>query len=790
MLEFDLVRSNKKYIIRNCYSDESTVIIPEKIDGHKIESIDLYAFNECENLECVKFSKFIDEITYNAFVGCKKLKNIIVDDNDNYIFEDGVLFNKDKSMLIAYLNCKTDEKYIVPKTVKVIAKEAFDQNEHLKEVILPESMEGISDEAFLFCSELQKICLPKHIEYISRNAFEYTKYYENKNNWEGNYLYCDNYLMAFNDEIEKTTDFKIKEGTEFICADIIKHYNKVSADNLYLPSSIKGIFGSPLNKTLRFKNLYFSGTIEDWCNIKFEESLFYFGPCENIYFNNTKIEDELIIPETITEIGDNAFCHFNQIQKISLSKNLKKIGFSAFFGCELIEEVDIPDSVTDIGEYAFASCSNLKSVKFGNGIKAIPDGCFRYCSLKNITLPNGIEEIGSEAFKGGGFNEISIPFSLEKLGNHIVEGCTKLKKINIPAKVMQVKMGEYSNYYGSYTSEFDAIRDCGKKGKVDFNFMFEDGHNMLVKNVDTKSTDSNNLLHLILGYEINEYEYNFDLIKKKEIRYPIILHMALVCENKYFLKCLKNARKNIFEYVASNGFDDYAKMIMDSPIFTDKQKEEFAVSVQDSNDSELLKVLEKANVSINSATERIKLPKNLKLGDRVKFGRYHILNDTGMQPIEWKVISASSGVFTLISEYCLDCMSYNDKEDFVWKNTTLRKWLNDDFYNLAFSDAEKELIQESHFYQNGRGNSNDSESIDKVSLLDIFEFQDMIKNSYPRLKKGKLTPYAIDKCKNDKKGVIDWWLRHHCINKKGEYKQTSFFKVKYGVRPVILIKLK
>ena len=60
--------------------------------GHKIESIDLYAFNECENLECVKFSKFIDEITYNAFVGCKKLKNIIVDDNDNYIFEDEVSF--------------------------------------------------------------------------------------------------------------------------------------------------------------------------------------------------------------------------------------------------------------------------------------------------------------------------------------------------------------------------------------------------------------------------------------------------------------------------------------------------------------------------------------------------------------------------------------------------------------------------------------------------------------------------------------------------------------------------
>lgn len=96
MLEFDLVRSNKKYIIRNCYSDESTVIIPEKIDGHKIESIDLYAFNECENLECVKFSKFIDEITYNAFVGCKKLKNIIVDDNDNYIFEDGVLRDENK----------------------------------------------------------------------------------------------------------------------------------------------------------------------------------------------------------------------------------------------------------------------------------------------------------------------------------------------------------------------------------------------------------------------------------------------------------------------------------------------------------------------------------------------------------------------------------------------------------------------------------------------------------------------------------------------------------------------
>ena len=84
------------------------------------------------------------------------------------------------------------------------------------------------------------------------------------------------------------------------------------------------------------------------------------------------------------------------------------------------------------------------------------------------------------------------------------------------------------------------------------------------------------------------------------------------------------------------------------------------------------------------------------VGDTVIFGSYEQDNNTsnGKEAIRWKVLAKKSGRLLLVSEYGLDAKPYNTKETSVtWETSTLRTWLNKDFYNAAFSSSEKSKIQ-------------------------------------------------------------------------------------------------
>ncbi len=91
------------------------------------------------------------------------------------------------------------------------------------------------------------------------------------------------------------------------------------------------------------------------------------------------------------------------------------------------------------------------------------------------------------------------------------------------------------------------------------------------------------------------------------------------------------------------------------------------------------------------------LSSDIKVGDVVKLGVYEQDNDTsnGMEPIEWEVLDIDSGKALLVSRYALEALPYNNEFAAVtWEECTLRKWLNDTFYNTAFNDTEKAKIME------------------------------------------------------------------------------------------------
>lgn len=128
------------------------------------------------------------------------------------------------------------------------------------------------------------------------------------------------------------------------------------------------------------------------------------------------------LPDTIAEIGHNAFCdcpvkdvpwkengltYWNKavigadsdIEAIEIRKGTSAISESAFEENETLQSVFIPDSVTSIGDNAFKGCINLTSINLPESLTHIGDGAFSGCSkIQNIKLPAGLDNTEEKIF--------------------------------------------------------------------------------------------------------------------------------------------------------------------------------------------------------------------------------------------------------------------------------------------------------------------------------------------------------------------------------------------------------
>ena len=209
-----------------------------------------------------------------------------------------------------------------------------------------------------------------------------------------------------------------------------------------------------------------------------------------------------------------------------------------------------------------------------------------------------------------------------------------------------------------------------------------------------------------------------------------------------------------------------------------------------------------------------------EVGDIIKFGKYEQDNDTsnGKEDIEWKVLSKENGKILVITEYCLDRQTYNTTDEKVtWETCSLRKWLNDDFFNEAFSEEEKDLIKtvtlenkDNPFYEVDGGKDTE----DKVFILGLDELEqyfgafddyDSVFMSGTNKKiRCKPTAYAIFNevgYYHGEDGMFaHWWLRtpggydnsRACfVFGDGGVGATQFDRVNYeyyGVRPALYLK--
>ena len=145
----------------------------------------------------------------------------------------------------------------------------------------------------------------------------------------------------------------------------------------------------------------------------------------------------ITIPNSVTSIGDYAFCGCTGLTSITIPTSVTSIGDYAFCGCTCLTSITIPTSVTSIGDYAFSNCTGLTSIDIPNSITSIVNRMFYGCTgLTSITIPNNITSIGGGAFSGcTGLTSITIPNSVTSIGGSAFYGCTGLTSITLPDSI-------------------------------------------------------------------------------------------------------------------------------------------------------------------------------------------------------------------------------------------------------------------------------------------------------------------------------------------------------------------
>ena len=151
-----------------------------KVELHEgLKKIGKSAFKNCRSLTKITLPTTVTSISNAPFRGCESLKSIKVESKNKYYKSepnkregnDHVLFNKNKSVIIAYPASSREVQYDIPDSVTVISDWAFCECKKLNRITIPDSVHEIGEGAFCNCALLDEVEIPDSVTVIDDCAF-------------------------------------------------------------------------------------------------------------------------------------------------------------------------------------------------------------------------------------------------------------------------------------------------------------------------------------------------------------------------------------------------------------------------------------------------------------------------------------------------------------------------------------------------------------------------------------------------------------------------------------------
>ena len=370
------VKSIGYYAFMNCTSLKS-IKIPDNVT-----SIGWWAFSNCRSLTSVTIPERLNDIGAWTFSGCSSLTEFKVSaKNSNYVSVNGVLYNKDKTVIIHYPAKKKDKSYKIPDGVAIIAGDAFKYSANLTSITIPDSVEHIGDSAFYNCASLTSITIPKDVTNIGDQAFRgcisLTEIKVATAN--SNFVSLNGVLFS-------------KDKTTLIC------YPAGKKDKSYtISDGVTSIYWCAFSDSKNLTAINVATENQNYFSVN--GVLYNKGKTKLICYPAGKKDKSYTIPDGVTSIYDCAFSDCTSLKRITIPDGMLTIGVHSFFGCANLTSVTIPGSVISVADYSLGYYYDdiiFKYVKYGNfkiycykgtaGEKYAKEQGFKYELLAKPTL--------------------------------------------------------------------------------------------------------------------------------------------------------------------------------------------------------------------------------------------------------------------------------------------------------------------------------------------------------------------------------------------------------------------
>ena len=501
---------DKRKIISFRNRNEKSYVIPSSVT-----SIGDSAFYICSFLSGIVIPSSVTSIGDSAFSGCFLWKYISIPKSiiylngnpfadwngkleclsPNFIYEDDVLFDKDKSRIISFRN-RNEKSYVIPSSVTSIGNNAFSgcrslldivipssvtsigdsafyHCDSLSDIVIPSSVTSIGDSAFLLCRSLSKIVIPSSVTSIGNNAFSGCGSLSDivipssvTSIGDGAFSDCVSLsYIAIPSSVTSISDSAFESCSSL--SDIIipssvtsigdsAFYHCDSLSDIVIPSSVTSIGDSAFSGCFSLKYISIPKSViclnanpfADWngkleClspNFIYEDDVLFDKDKSRIISFRNRNEKSYVIPSSVTSIGNNAFSGCRSLLDIVIPSSVTSIGDSAFYHCDSLSDIVIPSSVTSIGDSAFLLCRSLSKIVIPSSVTSIGNNAFSGCgSLSDIVIPSSVTSIGDGAFSDCvSLSYIAIPSSVTSISDSAFESCSSLSDIIIPSSVTSI----------------------------------------------------------------------------------------------------------------------------------------------------------------------------------------------------------------------------------------------------------------------------------------------------------------------------------------------------------------
>ena len=474
--------ANLEYITFGDAEKTDTVIIPETV-----QKIGNYVFMNCEKIKNINLPANLKSIGKTCFQGCISLTGLFIpqsvesigggifgdcdalqsveieDENNNFIFKDGILYDVKNGILVSAVNSLIPEKVIVDECTKTIDYSAFADCNNLYEIEIPQGVVNIGEKAFARLDNLKNIDIPDSVTNITTLAFYRCNGLVSvqvpgsvtaiKN---GTFRECNNLKkVILNEGVAKI------EGSAFVFCS--------SLEQIKLPQSLMSIGSgafdnctSLISVELPDNAIISSDTFRGCKNLSkivlsdtnnnyiVKNGILYNKAMTSaIYCIPASGVEEISIEDGVTTIDSNLQFSVN-VKKINISRSVTKINTAAFMYCYDLQSIKVD---SENGKYMSEKgilynkdmtrilCypAGIKDTEFfvPDTVKTIGDFAFYGTkALESINIPDSVTNIGTDAFgECSGLKEVVIPDSVTSMGEAVFYKCTSLEKVKLSVNI-------------------------------------------------------------------------------------------------------------------------------------------------------------------------------------------------------------------------------------------------------------------------------------------------------------------------------------------------------------------